>query len=140
LKLLVVDDSLVVRNAVSRGATGTSAPEVEELAREVARSIGNVLVAEDGEQAVALFHEHRPEMVTMDLTMPRLDGLRAIGAIRALEPRTSILVISALNSLQVAMKAIRLGACGFLTKPFTEVEITEALDQLVDHARAHGRG
>lgn len=120
MKLLIVDDSLIVRNAIARCA------EASRL-REVLR-------AEDGEAAVALFREHRPRLVTMDLTMPRLDGLGAIQAIKAIEPSTSILVISALNSHKTAFEAIRRGASGFLTKPFTEREVAEALDDLIRHA------
>ncbi len=126
MKLLVVDDSLVVRNAVARGVGGTF-------------GVTEVLRAEDGEQAVAMFLEHRPELVTMDLTMPNLDGLSAIIRIREAEPCTSILVISALNSHRIALEAIQRGACGFLTKPFTEREVSEAIDALVLHAQAHGR-
>ncbi|MGH9423620.1 MAG: response regulator, partial [Thermoanaerobaculia bacterium] len=74
------------------------------------------------------------EMVTMDLTLPRLGGLSAIQQIRTIAPRTSILVISALNSHKTAMEAIALGACGFLTKPFAAREVSEALDQLAQHA------
>ncbi len=122
MKLLVVDDSLVVRNAITR--SGLAAREVSEVLR-----------AEDGREAVAMFAAHRPELVTMDLTMPRLDGLAAITAIRSLDAEVSILVISALNSHAVALEAIRRGACGFLTKPFTESEIVEALEELVAHAR-----
>jgi two-component system, chemotaxis family, chemotaxis protein CheY len=120
MKLLIVDDSLIVRNAIARCAEGSR--------------LETVLRAEDGEQAVTLFAEHRPRLVTMDLTMPRLDGLGAIAAIRKIEPRTSILVISALNSHKTALEAIRRGACGFLTKPFTEREVAEALDDLIRHA------
>ena len=72
----------------------------------------------------------------MDLTMPNLDGLAAIAQIRAIDPAASILVISALNSHRIALDAIQRGACGFLTKPFTEREVCEALDELVLHARA----
>lgn len=120
MKLLIVDDSLIVRNAIARCAEGSHLEEV--------------LRAEDGAAAVELFARHRPKLVTMDLTMPRLDGLQAIQAIRALEPGTSILVISALNSHKKALEAIRRGACGFLTKPFTEKEVAEALDDLIRHA------
>jgi two-component system chemotaxis response regulator CheY len=118
----VVDDSLVVRNAIARSVKSGA--------------IREVLRAEDGRQAVALFQEHLPELVTMDLTMPNLDGLAAIAQIRAIDPQTSILVISALNSHRIALDAIQRGACGFLTKPFTEREVSEALDELVLHARA----
>lgn len=120
MKLLIVDDSLVVRDAILRSA-GSSV--IEQVFR-----------AGDGEEAVAIFARERPEMVTMDLTLPRLDGLGAIRRIREISPDTSILVISALNSHKTAMQAISLGACGFLTKPFTAREISEALDQLARHA------
>jgi len=125
VKLLVVDDSLVVRNAIARSV-------------EDGGAITEVLRAEDGSRAVELFQAHRPELVTMDLTMPNLDGLEAIARIRAIEPMASILVISALNSHRVALDAIQRGACGFLTKPFTEREVVEALDELVSHARSRG--
>jgi two-component system chemotaxis response regulator CheY len=124
VKLLVVDDSLVVRNAIARCVHDGR--------------IEAVLRAADGEEALALFRAHRPQLVTMDLTMPRLDGLGAISAICALAPGTSILVVSALNSHRAAIDALQRGACGFLTKPFTESEVRDALDQLVDHALALG--
>lgn len=120
MRLLIVDDSLVVRNAIQRS--------VDE------GKIGEVFRAEDGEEAVSIFARERPELVTMDLTLPRLDGLGAIRRIREIAPHTSILVISALNSHKTAMEVIALGACGFLTKPFTPREISEALDQLAEHA------
>jgi two-component system chemotaxis response regulator CheY len=120
MKLLIVDDSLVVRDAIQRSVDSGA--------------ISAVFRAEDGEDAVATFARERPEMVTMDLTLPRLDGLGAIRRIRGLAPTASILVISALNSHKTAMEAIALGACGFLTKPFTPREIAEALEQLAEHA------
>ena len=120
MNLLIVDDSLVVRNAIERSA---HMDEISEIHR-----------AENGEEAVRLFDQHRPPLVTMDLTMPKLDGLEAIRQIRAYEPTASILVISALNSYETALEAIRRGACGFLTKPFTEREVTDALGDLIEHA------
>lgn len=121
MKLLVVDDSLVIRNAIARSLE--------------AQGLDQVLLAEDGERALELFEEHRPELVTMDLTMPRLDGLGAIAAIRALAPGATILVISALNSHRDAIEALRRGACGFLTKPFTADEVVAAIRQIAEHAR-----
>lgn len=124
-RLLIVDDSLVVRNALWRSLSH--------------RGVADVYVAANGLEAVTLFLRFRPELVTMDLTMPELDGLEAIRQILDIEPMTSILVISALNSHGVALEAIRRGACGFLTKPFTVAEVHDAFDQLVTHAEEHGR-
>ncbi|MDA8020052.1 MAG: response regulator [Thermoanaerobaculia bacterium] len=126
MKLLIVDDSLVVRNAIDR-AVQSGDVHVGELT--------NVHRAENGARAVELFASERPDMVTMDLTMPELDGLGAIRRIREIEPDASILVISALNSHKTALEAIKNGACGFLTKPFTEIEVVDALKKLASHAR-----
>lgn len=120
MKLLVADDSLVVRNAIERAVAGGV--------------VTAVVRAADGADAVALFELHRPELVTMDLTMPHLDGLGAIEAIVAIDPAVAILVISALNSHATALEAIRRGACGFLTKPFVEAEVAAAIEELANHA------
>ena len=120
MKLLIVDDSLVVRNAIERSVAHDR--------------IDEILRAEDGTEPVELFRRHKPQLVTMDLTLPRLDGLGAILQIRAIDPHASILVISALNSHKTAMDAIRGGACGFLTKPFQEREVADAFVELVEHA------
>ncbi len=120
MKILVCDDSLIMRNAISRNVKNGL--------------INEVIVAENGEAALELFDQHQPQLVTMDLTMPKRNGLEAIESIMGKQPSTAILVISALNSHQIAMDAIHLGACGFLTKPFTESEVEEAVNKLVEHA------
>jgi two-component system, chemotaxis family, chemotaxis protein CheY len=120
MKLLIVDDSLIVRNAIQRCA--------------VRGEITEIFQAQDGQEAIDLFLQHQPELVTMDLTMPRVDGLGCLAKLRDMNADASILVISALNSHATAMKAISLGACGFLVKPFTPVELSEALLDLIGHA------
>lgn len=120
MKLLIVDDSMIVRNAIQRGA-----------AQE---RISAIFQAQDGREALELFRQHRPQLVTMDLTMPHVDGLACLQELQAVQADASILVISALNSHATAMKAIALGACGFLVKPFTAAELAEALQDLVAHA------
>ena len=122
MKLLIVDDSFIVRNAIERGAAQ--------------HEITEIFQACDGAEALELFELHRPEIVTMDLTMPRVDGLACLERIARMDVDASILVISALNSHSIAMKAITLGACGFIVKPFTPSELDEALADLIAHARA----
>ena len=120
MKLLIVDDSLIVRNAIQRCA--------------MRGEITEIFQAQDGQEAIELFLLHQPELVTMDLTMPRVDGLGCLAKLREINAEASILVISALNSHATAMQAISLGACGFVVKPFTPAELSEALEDLISHA------
>ena len=121
MKMLIVDDSLIVRNAIHRVADQ--------------HGITEILEATNGEEAIEMFVRHTPQLVTMDLTMPKVDGLKCLEQICALGLEASILVISALNSHSTAMKAIELGACGFIVKPFTHDEVSEALAELVEHSK-----
>jgi two-component system chemotaxis response regulator CheY len=124
MKLLIVDDSLIVRNAIERNVRH---PEITQIFQ-----------AENGITALQTFHQQQPELVTMDLTMPHLDGIACLQEIQKSGHPASIMVISAINSHRTAMDAVARGACGFLVKPFTVVELTEALSDLILHARENG--
>lgn len=71
-------------------------------------------------------------MVTMDLTMPQVDGVEAIKEIMKIAPETHILVISALADKATAIEALTLGANGFLCKPFSEHELSAAIERILD--------
>ena len=116
-KLMVVDDSNIIRNRIKRGFN--------------AMQFELVATASNGVEALEQFKRHGPDVVTMDLTMPEMDGLECIGNIMAINPDTLILVISALSDKSTGIKALELGACGFICKPFTEDEVIEALNELV---------
>lgn len=116
-KLMVVDDSNIIRNRIKRGFN--------------AMQFELVATASNGVEALEQFKRHAPNVVTMDLTMPEMDGLECIGNIMAINPDTLILVISALSDKSTCIKALELGACGFICKPFTEDELIEALNELV---------
>jgi two-component system chemotaxis response regulator CheY len=124
VKLLIVDDSMIVRNAIERNVRN---PEITEIFQ-----------ADNGFKALEVYYQQLPELVTMDLTMPQLDGLGCLQKIQEGGRDVSILVISALNSHRSAMDAVARGACGFLVKPFTPQELAEAIDDLVAHAREKG--
>ena len=116
-RIMIVDDSNVIRNRISRGS-GTMDFEV-------------VASAANGEEAIALYRQHHPDVVTMDLTMPQMDGLECIKRIRDMSKETSILVISALSDRQTGLKALQYGARGFICKPFTDEQLVLALGKLV---------
>ena len=121
MKMLIVDDSLIVRSVIERNVKHVA---IEERFQ-----------ADNGITALQLYCAHLPQLITMDLTMPHLDGLACLREIQALGHSPSILVISALNSHQTAMEAVARGACGFLVKPFTVSELVDAIDQLILHAQ-----
>ena len=117
MKLMVVDDSNVIRRKIERSA-----------------HIGNLEVvglAPDGLSAVKLFQQTNPDLVTMDLTMPHMDGIECIEQLTSINPNVLILVVSALADKATAIEALKKGAHGFLCKPFTEEELSEALDELL---------
>ncbi len=117
VKLMIVDDSNIIRSKITRTLTQH---EMEVIA-----------TASDGEEAIRLFSETRPDVVTMDLTMPRMDGLECIRALRKLKSNVRILVVSALADKATAIQALKEGAQGFLCKPFTESELTDAMEELL---------
>ena len=118
IKLMIVDDSNIIRSKINRTLTQ--------------HNIEVVATACNGEEALSLFSENKPDIVTMDLTMPLMDGLECIRALRKLNGKVQILVISALADKSTAIQALMEGAQGFLCKPFTESELTEAIDELLE--------
>jgi len=116
-KLMIVDDSNIMRRRIERSQ------QFEEL--ELVGSAAN------GVDALELFKKTDPDVVTMDLTMPRMDGIECIGRLVALKPAVRILVISALADKATAVEAMEKGANGFLNKPFTDRQLNEAIAELM---------
>lgn len=114
---MIVDDSNIIRNRIQR-------------AYDSGRFM-LVASATNGAQAIEKFNVHRPDVITMDLTMPQMDGLECIEKIIALNPETRVLVVSALSDKATGIQALSLGASGFLCKPFSEEELIESLYELV---------
>jgi len=116
-KLMIVDDSNLIRRRIERSQ------QFEEL-----QLVGT---AGDGVEALEMFKRTDPDVVTMDLTMPRMDGIECIGKLVALKPAVRILVISALADKATAVEAMEKGANGFLNKPFTDRQLNEAIAELM---------
>ncbi len=119
LKLMVVDDSNIIRRKIERCNAGSNKFEV-------------VATAENGLQAVEVFKDVQPDVVTMDLTMPEMDGIECISALVALNPEIVILVISALSDKATGIEALEKGAQGFVCKPFTDEVLIEALTEITE--------
>ncbi len=116
MKLLIVDDSNMIRTRISR-IVGSG-------------KLGHIAIvglARNGVEAVRIAKAAKPDVVTMDLTMPEMDGLPCIEAIMKILPQINILVVSALSDKATAIQALKLGARGFVSKPFSDDELQLAL-------------
>jgi two-component system chemotaxis response regulator CheY len=120
LKLLIVDDSNVIRRRIER------CQQIDSL--EV------VGVASNGVEAVEVFRRTNPDVVTMDITMPQMDGIECVEQLVAIKPHVLILIISALADKATAVEAMEKGANGFLNKPFSDRQLNEALQELIGGA------
>ena len=116
-KLMIVDDSNLMRRRIERSQ------QFEEL-----QLVGT---AADGIEALDLFRRTDPDVVTMDITMPHMDGIECIERLVAMKPAIRILVVSALADKATAVEAMERGANGFLNKPFTDRQLNEAIAELL---------
>ena len=119
-KLMIVDDSNIIRRRIERSQ------QIDRL--EVVGSASN------GRAAVEMFRRTQPDVVTMDLTMPEMDGIECVQELVAINSDVLILVVSALADKATAVEAIEKGANGFLCKPFTDRQLNDALEELLSEA------
>jgi two-component system chemotaxis response regulator CheY len=114
-RVLVVDDAAFMRKMVS----------------DALASGGHEIVGEagDGAEAVVRYQELRPEVTTLDITMPEKDGLEALREIIALDPGARVVMCSALGQESKVLESIKLGAKDFVVKPFQTDRVLGAVDK-----------
>ena len=88
----------------------------------------NYLEANDGVEALALFKEHRPEIILTDITMPNMDGLTFVQHVRETSPHTKIVVLTAYDEQEKLMKALDLDVINYLLKPINRKKLSSAVD------------
>lgn len=115
MKLLIVDDQALIRDGLV--TICERLPDVEVVG-----------TAGDGEQAVQLVRDLSPDVVLMDLRMPRLDGVEATRRIRALSPTTNVVVLTTFSDEESVTAALGAGALGYLTKDSGRDDIRRALE------------
>jgi two-component system chemotaxis response regulator CheY len=118
IDVLLVDDLTFIRN-VLRAILATAGFHVTGEATT-------------GRQAIELYREARPDVVLMDITMPELDGLDALRAIREHDPQANVIMCSALGQERLMADAIAAGARDFVVKPFTPERIIAAVKIVLD--------
>ncbi len=86
--------------------------------------------AENGVVAIDKYKELKPEVVTMDITMPEMDGVQALRAIKSIDSQAKVIMISALGQESHVKEAVMMGAKGFIVKPWKDDYLIETLKKL----------
>lgn len=120
LRVLIVDDSKIVCEIL----TGM----FKELGHNVVGTAGN------GEEALQKFLELRPDLVSMDITMPKVDGITATKNIMAEDPNALVIVVTSHGQEKMIVDAIEAGASGYVLKPFRKEKIKEQIDLVLQRS------
>ena len=115
-KVLIADDAAFMRITIKN--------MLEKNGYEV---VGE---APNGQVAIQKYSELKPEIVTMDITMPEVDGLTALKAIMQYDPNAKVVMVSAMGQRSMVMDAVVAGAKGFIVKPFNEETLLTALEKI----------
>ena len=116
-KILVVDDAGFMRKMVQTHLSKAGYTSFVE--------------GEDGQRAVALYQEEKPDLVIMDITMPNMDGIQALRQIKSTNPEAKIVMCSAMGQESMVMEAIKLGALDFIVKPFKQDRIIQTVSKIL---------
>ena len=116
-KVLIVDDSSIIRQSIRK--------YISEADVEI------VGTAENGKIALDLFKKTNPDIVTLDITMPEMDGLTLLKKMMELNKNVKVMIVTALADKSTGIKTIKLGAKSYLTKPFTEALLNDTLNRLL---------
>ena len=115
-KILIVDDSRTSR----------------KMLRNILESNGHDIIDEavNGQEGVQKFQALKPDVVTLDITMPVVDGVEALKMIKALDPESKVVMVTAAGQKNKMIECIKAGANEFLTKPFEQQEIVDVINKM----------
>ena len=116
-RVLIVDDAAFMRMMIK-----------DILVKNGFEVVGE---ASNGLEAVKVYQEVKPDIVTMDITMPEMSGIEAVKAIRKIDPNAKIIMCSAMGQQAMVMEAIQAGARDFIVKPFQSDRVLDALNKVL---------
>ena len=116
--VLIVDDSRTSRR----------------MLREICEDIGLKVIGEakDGEEGFLMYKELNPDLVTLDITMPKIDGIQALALIKKYNPEALTVMITAAGQREKMVQAVKYGAAEFITKPYDKPEIEFLLKKVIE--------
>ena len=117
IRVMIVDDSSIIRQTIRKFISG--------LNFEI------VGTAENGKVALELFKKTNPDIVTLDITMPEMDGLTLLETMMKINKNVKVMILTAISDKSTGLKAMKMGAKSYVTKPFTEKILKESLNRLI---------
>ena len=117
-KIAVVDDSKISR----------------KLLRTILEDAGYAVIAEatDGEEGIAAYMQYKPDILTLDITMPNMDGIEALREIMSVDKKAKVIMISDAGQQQKIDEALAIGAKEFITKPFEPEDIIASIERMLE--------
>lgn len=88
--------------------------------------------ASNGEEAIELFQDKRPDVLLLDITMPKMDGITTLKKLLEIDPKANIIMCSALGQQRLIVEAIQLGAKDFIVKPFRPERVISSIKKTLD--------
>ena len=116
LNILIVDDSLIMRVNLTRSLQG----------------LGHKIIAEavDGTTSITAYNEYKPDLVTMDITMPDMDGITAVKKIKEFDSNANVIMVTSHGQEAMVMDALKAGAKGYILKPVSPEKLREAIGKI----------
>lgn len=116
--VLIVDDSRTSR----------------KMLREILEKGHHEIIGEalNGEEGYLKYKELKPDLVTMDITMPKMDGIESLSLIKKIDENSKVVMITAAGQKEKMVEAVKRGADEFITKPFDEDDILEAINKIME--------
>ena len=117
-KIMLVDDAAFMRMTIKNCLTKAGYTDLVE--------------AGDGQQAVETYEKEHPDLVIMDITMPNMDGIQALQAIKSKDSGAKVVMCSAMGQEAMVVQAIQLGALDFIVKPFKPDRVLQTVKKVLD--------
>lgn len=118
ISFVVVDDAVFMRTIIRK-----MVEQVEEY-----KVVGE---ASNGREAIEAADKHKPDIMTLDITMPEMDGIAAVPEILQVSPNTRIIMVSAMGQQSMVIEAIKMGARDFVIKPFEKSRVYQAIKNVL---------
>ncbi len=116
IRALIADDEAFIRQVLMK--------MLDRLGVDV------VAAVENGREALEAYQDHRPDIVILDIAMPEMDGLQTLRELLAVDPEAKVLMCTSFSSKQYVVEAVKIGARGYLNKPFDLEKIRERISKI----------